>query len=75
MVKPKTSNPEKIIKGRPGCVECGALNPNSEGLRWSCRSCGRKWMKNYRGRLMARELWPTDDTYKYRHFVTYPREV
>jgi hypothetical protein len=51
MVKPKPVTPEKNTKRRPGCVECGALNPNSIGQRWSCRSCGRQWMKHYRGRL------------------------
>ena len=56
MVKPKTSNPEKIIKGRPPCPECGATGPTSEGLRWSCQSCGRKWMKRYRGRLALKTL-------------------
>ena len=40
------------VKGRrPVCPDCGMSNPNSRGTYWTCKGCGRSWLKNYRGRF------------------------
>src|SRR5271157_1347796 len=35
---------------RPPCPECGSNDILSKGLEWNCKSCGRRWLKNPRGK-------------------------
>ena len=35
---------------RPLCPQCGLNDILSKGLEWNCKSCGRRWLKNPRGK-------------------------
>jgi len=41
----------KNLGRRPRCPNCSALDPNSVGLNWRCKVCGRSWLKNPQNKI------------------------